>query len=99
MTWHGLVGVHVYEYAIHLDRIVFFFAVCFALVGAGSGLRRKENPVDFCAVFPFMTLMAFFCVFLLIEVQPRYAYLPQIFLYIAAAAGISALMRQKQASA
>lgn len=99
VTWHGLVGVHVYEYAIHLDRVVFFFAVCFALLGAGSGLRRKENPVDFCAVFPFMTLMAFFCVFLLIEVQPRYAYLPQIFLYIAAAAGISVLMRKKQASA
>lgn len=99
VTWHGLVGVHVYEYAIHLDRVVFFFAVCFALLGAGSGLRRKENPVDFCAVFPFMTSMAFFCVFLLIEVQPRYAYLPQIFLYIAAAAGISVLMRKKQASA
>ena len=99
VTWHGLVGVHVYEYAIHLDRVVFFFAVCFALLGAGSGLHRKENPVDFCAVFPFMTLMAFFCVFLLIEVQPRYAYLPQIFLYIAAAAGISVLMRKKQASA
>lgn len=83
-------------------RKLFFVCViaafCVIAVSSGSGLRRKENPVDFCAVFPFMTLMAFFCVFLLIEVQPRYAYLPQIFLYIAAAAGISVLMRKKQAS-
>ena len=48
-------------------RKLFFVCVIAAFgviaVSSGSGLRRKENPVDFCAVFPFMTLMAFFCVF------------------------------------
>lgn len=95
VMWHGLVGVDVYDYAVKLDRTVFFSALLLALFGAGSNLRRKDTPVTFDTIFPYMTLMAFFCVFLLVEVQPRYAYLPQIFLYIAAAAGISVLMRKK----
>ncbi len=98
VMWHGLVGVNVYDYAVKLDRTVYFSALLLALFGAGSGMRRKDSPVTFDTIFPYMTLMAFFCVFLLLEVQPRYAYLPQIFLYIAAASGISVLMRKKQAS-
>lgn len=95
-TWHGFNGIKVYDFAIKLDRTVFFCALFFAFLGAGSHLRRKDTPVTFDTILPYMTLMAFFCVFLLIEVQPRYAYLPQIFLYMVTAVGIHAVMRKKE---
>lgn len=96
VKWHGLNGGKVYAYAAGLDRTVFFSALLLALFGAGSNVRRNDTPVTFDRIFPYMTLMAFFCVFLLIEVQPRYAYLPQIFLYITAAVGIQVLMRRRE---
>jgi 4-amino-4-deoxy-L-arabinose transferase-like glycosyltransferase len=96
VTWHGLNGMKVYDYAGKLDRTVFFCALFFAFWGAGSHLRRKDTRVTFDTILPYMTLMAFFCVFLIIEVQPRYAYLPQIFLYIAAAVGIHAVMQNRK---
>ncbi len=97
VIWHDLVGVDVYDYAAKLDRTVFFSALLFVLFGACSSVRRKGAPVTFLSILPYMTLMAFFFVFLLIEVQPRYAYLPQIFVYLAAASGIHAVMQKKSA--
>ncbi len=57
---------------------------CFC--GAGSGvpeLRRKRR--DASAYLLYFIFSAAFCAFLPIEVQPRYAYLPQLFLFTAAA--------------
>lgn len=96
VSWHGLNGSKVYAYAAALDRTVFFSALFLALFGAGCSLRKKDTPVTLDRIFPYMTLMAFFCAFLILEVQPRYAYLPQIFLYMTTAVGIQALMRKRE---
>ncbi len=94
ITSLGFVAKNVYQYFIWLDRTVFVCALLLCLLGAAALLRRKPQEQTFSAVLAPMTTMAFFCVFLLIEVQPRYAFLPQIFLYVTAAAGIAAVHRR-----
>lgn len=88
---HGIPGPRFYQNCVTLDRTVFGLAGLFALLGMLSLLRRKPETLTFSAVLAPMTVMACFAVFLLIEVQPRYVFLPQIFLYITAAMGITPL--------
>ena len=88
---HGIPGPRFYQNCVTLDRTVFGFAGLCALLGMLSLLRRKPETLTFSAVLAPMTVMACFAVFLLIEVQPRYVFLPQIFLYITAAMGITPL--------
>lgn len=84
-------GPKFYQYCVLLDRVVFLFSLACALLGGLSLMRRKPEEQTFSTVLAPMTVMACFAVFLLVEVQPRYAFLPQIFLYITAAAGIAQL--------
>ncbi len=87
----GIRGSVIYQYAAALDRTVFAAAALLALFGAMALMRRKPEEQEISAVLPPMTVLAFFAVFLLVEVQPRYVFLPQIFLYLVAAAGICAV--------
>lgn len=91
----GFLGIHIYEYCIQLDRSVFLAALLLALAGGVMLWRRKPEQQTYSAVLPPMIVMASAAVFLLIEVQPRYAFLPQIFLYITAAAGLAFLYKKK----
>lgn len=88
---HGIPGPRFYQYCVTLDRTVFGFSGLCALLGMLFFLRRKPEALTPSAVLAPMTVMACFAVFLLIEVQPRYVFLPQIFLYITAAMGITPL--------
>lgn len=90
----GIKGTTVYQYFSLLDRTVYTCALLFALLGAVALLRSGSKGQTFTAVLAPMTVMACFAVFLLIEVQPRYVFLPQIFLYITAAAGIAWLRKR-----
>lgn len=90
----GMKGTVVYQYFSSLDCTVYAFAMLFALLGAITLLRRGSKKQTFPAVLAPMTVMASFAVFLLIEVQPRYVFLPQIFLYLTAAAGIAWLGKE-----
>lgn len=82
-------------------RKLFFVCViaAFGVIAVSSGFGLGILLAALALVAPYKCKIPHFLPLLLIEVQPRYAYLPQIFLYIAAAAGISVLMRKKQASA
>jgi len=63
-------------------------AACLSAVGL---LHRKEwTPA---AYVPYFVFFAAFCAFLLIEIQPRYVYLPQQFVYFGAAFGLEGLYR------
>lgn len=66
------------------DRCVFYLILAFALAGVWK-LCKGRDPEGLLAAF---AAFAACCCFLIIEIQPRYAYLPQIFLCITAAAGI-----------
>ena len=70
-----------------------------ALLLAGLGLfaspaRWKQRET--AAYLPYFVFFAMFCAMLLIEVQPRYAYLPQLFLFTAAAFGLDCLRDHKR---
>ena len=73
-----------YQVIRDFDRALFFLV--FAL--ACFGLRKKKSPDGY---LPYFVFFAAFCAFLPIEVQPRYAYLPQLFLFAASAFGLDEL--------
>ena len=75
-----------YRLLEEFDRALFFLALALAVFGLW---RRKPREPNAC--LPYFIVFSLACVFLLIEVQPRYAYLPQIFLFTAAAFGIDGL--------
>lgn len=59
-----------------------------ALALAAFGLKKRHDPSE---LLPYFVVFALGCAFLVIEVQPRYAYLPQIFLFTAAGFGLDRL--------
>lgn len=65
------------------DRELFWIAVMLSVAGL---LLKKKEPAQFV---PYFVFFASFAAFLLIEVQPRYAYLPDFFLIAAGAWGIT----------
>ncbi len=67
------------------DRGLFFTAFTLAALG----LAVKKRSAD--ELLPFFVVFAAFFVFLLIEVQPRYAYLPQIFVFMGMGFGLDFL--------
>ncbi len=75
-----------YRLLEEFDRALFFLALALAVFGLWWRKPREPN-----ACLPHFIVFSLACVFLLIEVQPRYAYLPQIFLFTAAAFGIDGL--------
>lgn len=69
------------------DRELFLFAAMLSLAGL---LMKKKEPIQFV---PYFVFFAAFAAFLLVEVQPRYAYFPNFFLIAAAAWGIEGIER------
>ncbi len=63
-----------------------------AILLSAIGLRRREGWTS-AAYIPYFAFFAAFCAFLLIEVQPRYVYLPQQFIFCSAAFGTESLFR------
>ena len=69
------------------DRTLFWMAVMLSLIGL---LSKKREPSQLISYFVFF---AAFAAFLLIEVQPRYAYFPDFFLLASGAFGIDRIER------
>lgn len=80
----------IYDNIRKMDRLLF----CAALLLAGFGLCRPCRTPE--AYLPFLVVFAAFCAFLLIEVQPRYAYLPQLFLFCGASLGLDRLIGKEE---
>lgn len=70
------------------DRAIFYCA----LTLAASGLIRRRHSAD--SLFCYFVVFATFCAMLIIEIQPRYAYLPQLFLFPGAAFGLEYLQKE-----
>ena len=71
-----------------------FFAVCFsvAVLAAWGAVSLFRSPKgDFKAYLIPFVIFAACCVYLVMEVQPRYAYVGQIALFILMAGGVEAL--------
>ncbi len=78
------------SWARELERGLFFLA--FGLAGYGFfGNWKRWEKLGFSAYLPYFIFFAAFCAFVLIEVQPRYAFLPQLYIYTAAALGLERL--------
>lgn len=75
-----------------MDRLLFYAA----LLLASLGLCRPRRPLAPAAYLPLFAVFAAFCAFLLIEVQPRYAYLPQLFLFCGASLGLDRLVGKEK---
>lgn len=90
-----LSGNAAYALIQQFDRGLFFLALLLAALGlAGRGTRWENLPPS--AYLPFFVFFAAFCALLLIEVQPRYAYLPQLYLFTASAFGLERLYHRKE---
>lgn len=84
-----------YTLVQQFDRGLFYLAVL--LAGWGLLVPRadwKRRPA--AAYLPYFVFFAMSCAMVLIEVQPRYAYLPQLFLFTAAAFGLDCLRDHKR---
>lgn len=68
------------------DRGIFFIAL--GLFAYGSFDKRRWKNRSQAARLPYFIFFAAFCAFLLVEVQPRYAYLPQLYVFTGAAFGV-----------
>ena len=77
------------------DRGLFYLSVLLAGLGLFSSPARWKQR-ETAAYLPYFVFFAAFCAMLLIEVQPRYAYLPQLFLFTAAAFGLDCLRDHKR---
>lgn len=64
------------------DRTIYWLAILLGMLGL---LKKKKEPEQ---LVPYFVFFAAFAAFLLIEVQPRYAYLPDFFLIAVGAFGI-----------
>ena len=67
------------------DRSLFFTALALAALGLAARKRSADE------LMPYFVVFAAFVVFLFIEVQPRYAYLPQIFVFMGMGFGLDFL--------
>lgn len=80
----------IYRGARGFDRV--FFVCMTLLMGSGAiSFLRKKNA-DPAILSSFITLNTVFCAFLLIEVQPHYAYLPLFFLFWCATHGMQGMV-------
>lgn len=84
----------VYTVMQQFDRGLFFLAVGLGAFGLWGKKRWQKRPMT--AYLPYFAVFAAFCALLLIEVQPRYAYLPQLFIFLTAAFGIDRLPRKEE---
>lgn len=64
-----------------------------AIVLLMLGLWQYKSLPSPASYLPFFVFFAAFCAFLVIEVQPRYVYLPQLFVFASSAYGIDQLLR------
>jgi len=80
----------VYDFVSEYDPASRLPVYLLALLGVWHTVRRGK-PEELSALIPAFTVFAALCVFLLIEVQGRYLYLPLTMLAVTAAGGIHAL--------
>lgn len=73
-----------------MDRLLFFGALLLSVFGLVA--RARHRTLTPACYLPLFVVFAAFCAFLLIEVQPRYAYLPQLFLFCGASLGLDQLI-------
>lgn len=74
------------------DRMLFGLALALTVPGV---LLRRARPRPAQGYVPHLVVLASFFAFLLIEVQPRYAYLPLLFLFCCAGHGLALVGRAR----
>lgn len=82
-----------YSIVTWYDRLVMLSGVVLTGVGVGLGWRRKRPAQQY---LPQLMVLAAFFAFLLVEVQPRYSYLPDFFLFWCAGYGVEELLTLRQ---
>lgn len=82
-----------YDLIKQFDRGIFFIALALFSYGLFDRTRWGSRPQ--AARLPYFIFFAAFCAFLLVEVQPRYAYLPQLYVFTGAAFGIERFKGEK----
>ncbi len=88
----GLIsGAKLYRVLEVFDTAVRFTFVFLSVLAGIRVFWLKEAKADYRFLIPAFITFAAFCVFLIIEVQERYAYLPYIFISINAAWGIETI--------
>ncbi|WP_346705095.1 glycosyltransferase family 39 protein [uncultured Agathobaculum sp.] len=80
----------IYDNIQKMDRMLFYAALLLAVFGVYRPRRTAA------AYLPLFVVFAAFCAFLLIEVQPRYAHLPQLFLFCGASLGFDRLIGKEE---
>ncbi|MDO4271294.1 MAG: glycosyltransferase family 39 protein [Eubacteriales bacterium] len=84
-----------YDLVKQFDRGLFLLALGLAAFGLfGPKKRWERRPA--AAYLPYFVVFAAFCALLLIEVQPRYAYLPQLFVFLGAGYGLDRLGKERE---
>ena len=82
-----------YSIVTWYDRLVLLAGVCLTGVGVVLGWKQKRPAVQY---LPQLMVLAAFFAFLLVEVQPRYSYLPDFFLFWCAGYGAEELLTRRQ---
>lgn len=73
---------------ITFDRVIFFITIIFSILGViFSKCSCKPKDVNIL-LFSLLVVVMFASAYTIIEVQPRYAYLPQFFIFIISTLGI-----------
>ena len=87
-----------YELVQQFDRGIFYIAVLLAGYGLVAPRSRWKKRTA-AAYLPYFVFFAMCCAMVLIEVQPRYAYLPQQFLFLAAGFGLECIANRRKEDA
>lgn len=88
----GFISSQAYSSLKQFDRAWFYLASGISLYGLIGNERKADRLLSYCIVF------AAFAAFLVIEVQSRYAYMPQLFLFLSTFFGFQKIFQRTEKS-
>ena len=86
---HEVNGTNINEILINYNTTIYYFMYCLLFLGLYKSEKvEKNNLIKFLTIL----ICVYIGVYLLIEIMPRYAYLPQVALFILSGLGIEYLL-------
>lgn len=86
---HEVNGTNINEILINYNTTIYYFMYCLLFLGLYKSKKvEKNNLIKFLTIL----ICVYIGVYLLIEIMPRYAYLPQVALFILSGFGIEYLL-------